>query len=291
MIEKAKTLPVDQVFLDLEDSVAPLAKDAARQVVGQALAAGGWQGKTRAVRVNDLSTPWTYQDVISIVENAGSAIDCFILPKVAHADHVRWLDLLLTQLERAHNLDIGSIGIEAQIESAGGLIVVDAIAAASPRLESLIFGPADFMASVQMPGSTVGTLSPDYPGDRYHYALMRILVAARAYGLQAIDGPYLQIHDIVGFQAAARRSRALGFDGAWVLHPEQIETANATYTPSLDEYDTAEAVLTAYQHAASAAGGHRGAVMLGDAMIDEASRKMARVVAAKGRAAGLRRAP
>jgi citrate lyase subunit beta/citryl-CoA lyase len=184
---------------------------------------------------------------------------------------------------------VGGIGIEAQIENAKGLVNVDAIAAASPRIETIIFGPADFMASINMKSLVVGALHPDYPGDPYHYILMRILMAARTHDLQAIDGPYLQIRDIDGFREVAKRSAALGFDGKWVLHPGQIDAANEVYSPSQANYDHAELILDAYDHYTSDAGGRIGAAMLGDEMIDEASRKMATVIAAKGRAAGMSR--
>jgi citrate lyase subunit beta / citryl-CoA lyase len=289
MLEKAQGLPADQVFLDLEDAVAPLAKPAARKNVVAALTDGDWGGKTRAVRVNDLTTPWTYRDVIDVVEGAGAHLDCVMLPKVQDAAHVQWLDLLLTQIEKSLGLEVGRLGIEAQIENAAGLVNVDAIAAASPRVETVIFGPADFMASINMRSLVVGGLIPEYPGDPYHYILMRILMAARMHDRQAIDGPFLQIRDVDGFRAVAQRSAALGFDGKWVLHPGQIEAANEVYSPSQDDYDHAELILDAYEYYTSESGGQRGAVMLGDEMIDEASRKMALVVSAKGRAAGMTR--
>ena len=290
MLAKAPGLPADQVFLDLEDAVAPDAKESARDNVVAALNDGAWQGKTTAVRVNDLTTPWTYRDVITVVECAGADLDCIILPKVQRAAHVTWLDLLLTQIEATIGLEIGRIGIEAQIEDARGLVEVDAIGAASPRLETLIFGPADFMASINMKSLVVGEQPPGYDvGDAYHYALMRILIAARSNDLQAIDGPYLQIRDVDGFRRLAARTAALGFDGKWVLHPGQIDAANEIYSPAQDDYDHAELILDAYEHSTSEAGGRRGAVMLDEEMIDEASRKMAMVIAAKGRAAGMQR--
>lgn len=289
MLAKAPGLPADQVFLDLEDAVAPLAKADARRNVVAALNDGDWGTKVRAVRVNDLTTPWTYRDVIEVVEGAGERLDCLVLPKVRDTQHVCWLDLTLTQIEKALGLPVGGIGIEVQIEDARGLVNVDAIAASSPRLDAIVFGPADFMASINMRSLVVGALIPDYPGDPYHYILMRILMAARTHDLQAIDGPYLRIRDVDGFREAARRSAALGFDGKWVLHPDQIGAANEVYSPAQADYDHAELILDAYGYHTSAAGGLLGAVMLGDEMIDEASRKMARVVAAKGRAAGMRR--
>jgi citrate lyase subunit beta/citryl-CoA lyase len=289
MLEKARGLGADQVFLDLEDAVAPLAKPDARKNIVAALNEGDWGDKIRVVRVNDLTTPWTFRDVLEIVEGAGANLDCIMLPKVQSAEQIVWLDLTLTQLEKSLGLKVGGIGIEAQIENARGLVNVDAIAAASPRTETIIFGPADFMASINMKSLAVGALIPDYPGDPYHYILMRILMAARMHDLQAIDGPFLQVRDVDAYREVAKRSAALGFDGKWVLHPGQIDAANEIYSPAQSDYDHAELILDAYEYYTSALGGKLGAVMLGDEMIDEASRKMAIVIAAKGRAGGMSR--
>jgi citrate lyase subunit beta/citryl-CoA lyase len=287
-LEKAKSLAADQVFLDLEDACAPLVKPAARKNIVAALNEGGWGNRIRVVRVNDVTTHWTYRDVTEVVEGAGANLDCIMLPKVQNAAQVQWLDLTLTQIEKTMGFEVGRIGIEAQIENAQGLIAIDAIAAASPRLETLIFGPADFMASINMRSLVVGEQPPGYDvGDAYHHILMSILLAARAHDLQAIDGPYLQIRDVDGFRRVAGRSAALGFDGKWVLHPGQIDAANEIYAPAQEDYDHAELILDAYAWSTSEAGGAKGSAMLGDEMIDEASRKMALVVAAKGRAAGL----
>jgi citrate lyase subunit beta/citryl-CoA lyase len=197
---------------------------------------------------------------------------------------------LLTQIEKSNGLDVGRLGIEAQIENAIGLINIDAIAAASPRIETLIFGPADFMASLNMRTLVVGEQPAGYDvGDAYHYILMRILMAARAYDKQAIDGPYLQIRDVDGYRRVASRAAALGFDGKWVLHPGQIDVANDVFSPSQDDFDHAELILDAYGFYTSEEGGKLGAVMIGSEMIDEASRKMALVISAKGRAAGMTR--
>ena len=289
-LEKAKGLDADQVFLDLEDSVAPIAKRGARGTVVEALNSGGWGGKVRVVRVNDWTTEWTYGDVIEVVEGAGANLDCIMLPKVQTPEQVVSLDLLLTQIEKTVGLEVGRIGIEAQIENALGLINVDAIATASPRVETIIFGPADLMASINMKSLVVGEQPPGYDvGDAYHYILMRILMAARAHDKQAIDGPFLQVRDIGAFRRVAGRSAALGFDGKWVLHPDQIAAANEVYSPLQSDYDHAENILDAYDHYTSEDGGATGAVMLGDEMIDEASRKMALVVSAKGRSAGMTR--
>jgi citrate lyase subunit beta/citryl-CoA lyase len=290
MLEKAKGLPADQVFMDIEDAVAPLAKPDARKNIVAALNEGGYDGKVRSVRVNDWTTEWTYADVIEVVSGAGANLDCIMLPKVQGPEQIQALDMLLTQIEKSEGLEVGRIGIEAQIENAMGLIKVDEIAAASPRIETIIFGPADFMASINMKSLVVGEQPPGYDvGDAYHYILMRILMAARAYDKQAIDGPYLQIKDIDGYKRVAGRSAALGFDGKWVLHPGQIDAANEVFSPTQEDYEHAELILDAYEWYTSADGGARGAAMLGDEMIDEASRKMALVIAGKGRAAGMQR--
>jgi citrate lyase subunit beta / citryl-CoA lyase len=290
MLEKAKGLPADQIFMDIEDAVAPLAKPDARKNIVAALNEGGYGDKVRAVRVNDWTTPWTYMDVIEVVSGAGANLDCIMLPKVQNAEQIHALDMLLTQIEKSEGLEVGRIGIEAQIENAMGLTKVDEIAAASPRIETIIFGPADFMASINMKSLVVGEQPPGYDvGDAYHYILMRILMAARAYDKLAIDGPYLQIKDVDGYRRVAGRSAALGLDGKWVLHPDQIAAANEVFSPTQGDYDHAELILDAYEWYTSAAGGARGAAMLGDEMIDEASRKMALVIAGKGRAAGMSR--
>jgi citrate lyase subunit beta/citryl-CoA lyase len=289
MIDKAKTLAADQVFLDLEDSVAPDAKAQARTRVADGLAADGWAGQLRGVRVNDWTTPWTHADVIEVVAVAGAHLDVVVLPKVTEAAHVKALDLLLTQLELTHGLPVGRIGIEAQIENAEGLTNLDAIAAA-PRMQALVLGPADMMASLNMRTLVVGEQPEGYDvGDAHHHVLMRILVAARTWGLNAIDGPFLKVRDVEAFRRIAGRAAALGYDGKWVLHPDQIEAGNEIFSPRQADFDHAELILEAYEWHTSGAGGARGAVMLGDEMIDEASRKMALVIAGKGRAAGMAR--
>ena len=289
MIEKAKNLPADEVFLDLEDAVAPDAKAEARTQVAVALAEPGWAGQLRGVRVNDWTTPWTYADVIEVVSTAGASLDIVVLPKVTDVSHIHALDLLLSQLEATHGLPLGRIGIEAQIENAQGLTNIDAIAA-GPRVQALVLGPADMAASLNMRTLEVGEQPEGYDvGDAHHHVLMRILIAARTHGVLAIDGPYLKIRDVDGFRRVAGRSAALGYDGKWVLHPDQIEAGNEVFSPRQQDYDHAELILEAYEWHTSRAGGARGAVMLGDEMIDEASRKMALVIAGKGRAAGMDR--
>ena len=292
-IEKARGLPCDEIFLDLEDAVAPAAKAAARGAVTEALSQGEWPsasaggGKLLAVRVNDATTEWAHHDVIDVVEAAADHLDVIVLPKVTGPDQVIWLDLLLGQIERAAGRPLGRIGIEAQIEDAAGLAAADAIAAASPRLEALVFGPADFMASLGMRSLTVGEQPAGYQGDAFHYPLMRILVAARSHGLLAIDGPYAKIGDVAGLARAASGVAALGYDGKWVVHPGQIDTVNEAFTPGQEEYDRAELILEAYAYYTGTE--QRGAATLDGEMIDEASSKLALATAIKGRAAGLRR--
>jgi citrate lyase subunit beta / citryl-CoA lyase len=287
-LAKARSLNADQVLLDLEDSVAPDAKAEARTNVAAALEAGGWDGKVAAVRVNGVTTQWAYRDVIEVAERAGRQLDTIVLPKVTGPQQVAWLDLLLGQIEQAAGLPAGGIGIEAQIEDARGLAGVDEIAGASPRLEALVFGPADFMASLGMRSLEIGAQPAGYTGgDAFHYPHLKILVAARAHGLQAIDGPYAAIGDTGGLGASAASAAALGYDGKWVIHPGQIEIVNAAFSPGQAEYDRAELILEAYQYYTSVES--RGAVSLDGEMIDEASRKLALVAAARGRAAGLSR--
>lgn len=293
MIDKSKGLPADEVFLDLEDAVAPDAKADARGRVAAALAGPGWAGQLRGVRVNDWTTPWTHADLIEVVSAVGAApdgkLDVVVLPKVSDASHVQALDLLLTQLETVHGLPVGEIGIDAQIEDARGLTNIDAIAA-HPRVQALVLGPADLMANLNTRTLVVGEQPEGYDvGDAYHHVLMTILVAARAHGKAAIDGPYLKVRDTEAFRRVAGRSAALGYDGKWVLHPDQIAAGNEIFSPCQADYDHAELILEAYEWHTSTAGGARGAVMLGDEMLDEASRKMALVIAAKGRAAGMQR--
>jgi citrate lyase subunit beta/citryl-CoA lyase len=284
-IAKARDMAADEIMLDLEDSVAPAAKDGARDLAVAALRAGGWDGKLVAVRVNGATTPWAYRDVIAAIEGAPGAVDTLVLPKVSSPAHIAWLDLLLGQVEQAAGVTVGSTGIEAQIEDAAGLASVEAIGCASPRMVALVFGPGDFMASIGMRSLDIGGEPAGYAYDAHHYTRMRLLVAARAAGLQAIDGPYGRIKDLDGLRAAAGSVAALGFDGKWVLHPGQVDVVNEAFTPSGDDYARAVAILGAYEEATSEQA--RGAVMLGDEMIEEASRKMAVRMAALGAAAGL----
>ncbi|MDQ2754020.1 MAG: CoA ester lyase [Actinomycetota bacterium] len=279
-LAKAPTLPADMFFLDLEDAVAPLEKEAARAKVVEAIKGQDWGDAVVCVRVNAWDTKWTYGDVIDVVANAGERLDEIMLPKVQNAAQVIAMDLLLTQVEINAGLPAGQIGIEAQIETAQGLINVEEICAASPRIETVILGPVDFSASMGMPSLSGGLLIPDYPGDYFHYVFMKILMAGRANGLQVIDGPYVKVRDPEGFREYATRTQILGFDGKWSLHPDQVTILNEVFSPSQAQFDRAWEVLDAYQ--AATEGDRKGAVMLGDEMIDEASRKVAVTLVARG---------
>ena len=287
MLGKAPGLGADQVFLDLEDSVAPLEKEAARAKVVRAINEQDWGDTVLCVRVNAWDTEWTYRDVTYVVEHASERLDEIMLPKVQSAAEVVALDLLLTQIEKATGRT-SRIGIEAQIETAQGLINVEEICAASDRLETIIFGPADFAASTEMPVLTGGVQIPEYPGDHFHYVFAKILMAGRANGLQVIDGPYLKIRDLDGLRDYAMRTRILGYDGKWSLHPDQVTVINEVYTPTQDQFDHAFDLLEAYR-VATTEGDRRGAVMFGDEMIDEASRTMALKFVSRGERAGMTR--
>ncbi len=284
---KAPTVQADMTFLDLEDSVAPAEKVAARRKVVDAIKTLAWDERVLCVRVNAWDTEWTYGDVIEVVGNAGERLDEVMLPKVQSAAEVVALDLLLTQVEKCSGLPVGHVGIEAQIETARGLIHVEEICAASPRLETIIFGPADFAASMEMPVLTGGVAVPEYPGDHFHYVFSKILMAGRANGLQVIDGPYLYVRDLEGLREFSQRTRVLGFDGKWALTPDQAAVLNTVYSPTQEQFDRAWDVLEAYRKATDE--DRKGAVMFGDEMIDEASRKMAQKFVARGERAGLRR--
>lgn len=281
MVAKAPGLDADLVFFDLEDSVAPEQKgEAAREAAAQGVAAAAARPGSLGVRVNAVDTPFWREDVTHVVHRAGAALDVVIVPKVDGPDDLVLVDQCLAAAEAAAGLPPGSIGLEAQIESARGLVEVERIAVASSRLEALTFGPGDYAASLGMPLTTIGGEIAGYPGDAFHYALSRIVVAARAFGLQAIDGPYADVRDEAGLRASAARSRALGFDGKWSIHPAQVAVLNETYGVPDDVLREAERVLDAYRR--SQEQGH-GAAMLDGEMIDEATRKMAEGLVARAR--------
>ncbi|WP_420621580.1 HpcH/HpaI aldolase/citrate lyase family protein [Candidatus Poriferisodalis sp.] len=276
LFEKAAASSADYVFLDLEDAVAPDDKESARHNVIEALAGIDWRaaGKTVSVRINGLDTHYMYRDLVDVVEQAGVHLDTVMIPKVGVPGDVYTVDALLSQMEQALGLR-HRIGVEALIETALGMANVEAVAAASPRLEALHFGVADYAASCRARTMTIGGLNPDYPGDQWHSALSRLLVACRANGLRAIDGPFGDFSDPEGFMAGARRAAALGYDGKWAIHPTQVDLANEVFTPPAAEVEQARRVLGALDEAAAAG---RGAAQLDGRMIDAASARMARNV-------------
>ncbi len=286
-LEKAPSVPADMTFLDLEDSVAPLEKVEARAKVVRAVRDLPWDDRVLCVRINAWDTPFTYGDVIDVVSRAGERLDEVMLPKVQTAAEVVALDLLLSQVEQNAGLPPSHIGIEAQIETTRGLINVEEICAASPRLEAVIFGPADFAASMEMPVLTGGVQIPEYPGDHFHYVFSKILMAGRANGLQVIDGPFLKIRELDAFRDFCQRTKVLGYDGKWALHPAQVTVLNELFSPTQEQFARAWAILDAYKQATE--GERKGAVMFGDEMIDEASRKMALKFVSRGERAGLKR--
>jgi citrate lyase subunit beta/citryl-CoA lyase len=278
-LAKAAQLDADQLILDLEDAVSPDDKDRARALVVNAVRDLDVGGKTLSVRVNATDSPHCHRDVIALAEGAGTQLATIVLPKVRTTAETAWADILLGQLELAHDLEPGGIGVEVQIEDATGLVHCEAIAAA-PRVEALHFGPGDFSAAVGIPTTTIGGAPEGYPGDHLNHVYSRILIAARAAGVQAIDGPYGDLGDDDGLRTRARLARALGYDWKWSIHPGQIATINEIFTPTDPELARAEALLAAYEQAAD------GAARFEGEMVDEASRKMAERVVRAGRAAG-----
>lgn len=286
MLAKARELEVDEVILDLEDAVAAAEKtDATRGRVAAALSGAEWTAKTRAVRVNAVSTPWCLGDITRVVEGAGAALDCIVVPKVERASELHFVSHLLDQLEGVP-AGQGRIGIEVLIESPRALVEIERIGLASPRLEALVFGPGDYAAALGTPQLGIGALDEDYPGDQWHYVRSRIATAAAAFDLQAVDGPYAALDDPDGLLTSARRAAVLGFEGKWAIHPEQIAVCNDVFSPSQDEFDAANELLATYAVSGESGAGairHRGE------MVDEASRRLAERVIARGRAAGLQR--
>src|SRR5205823_689577 len=248
-LQKAPTVPADMAFLGLEDAVSPLEKEAARPKVVDAIKNQDWGDRVLCVRVNAWDTEWTAFDVIEVVGHAGTRLDEIMLPKVQSAAEVVALDLLLTQVEAKAGLPPGHIGIEAQIETARGIINVEEICAASPRLETVILGPVDMSASMEMPSLAGGLQIPEYPGDYFHYVFVKILMAGRANGLQVIDGPYVKVRDNEGFRDFCKRTEILGYDGKWALHPDQVTILNEVFSPNQEQFDKAWDVLVAYKQA------------------------------------------
>jgi citrate lyase beta subunit len=282
MIARAAASDADAVCLDLEDSVPEADKAAARATAARAFSEIDFGARLRILRINGLDTAFAYRDLVDVVEAAGDSIDLIMLPKAGRPEDVHFAATLLSQIEM-HRGFARAIGIEAQIETASGFLWVREIAAASPRLEALIFGPGDFAASMQMPLESIG--EPDandhaYPGHRWHAVMQAIVAAARANGLRATDGPFANLKDAAGLKHSCGAARALGFDGKQAIHPGQIATVNAVFSPSEEELAHARRVVEAYRQALAEG---RGAVSLDGRMIDAANIRMARVILEKER--------
>lgn len=273
MFEKAANSAADFVLLDCEDAVAPDDKTQARKNIIEALNDIDWrgQGKTISVRINGLDTHYMYRDMVDIIEQAGHKLDTILIPKAGTAADIYTVDCLVTQIETAIGIK-HRIGLEALIETTLGMVNVAAIAHSSKRLEALHFGVADYAASCRARTVSIGGLNPDYPGDQWHASLQCMLVACRAYGLRAIDGPFGDFKDEQGFIDAAKRVAAMGFEGKWAIHPSQIELANQVMSPPAEQVDHAKRVLAALDEAAKAG---KGAAAVDGKMIDAASARMA----------------
>ena len=276
MVEKALASDADGVFLDLEDAVAPDDKAGARRDVVSALQELDWRGRPTLFRANALDTPYFYRDLIEVVEVAGDFLDAVMIPKVNRPEDLHAVSVLLIQLELAAGLEVGKIRLQAQIESAEGLTNADAIARATDRLGALHFGPGDFAATLRMPLTSIGVMDEwdeAYPGHRFHYAMQRIVVAARAAGVRVLDGPVADYGDEEGLRKSCLLARSLGFDGKWCIHPAQIPVINAAFSPTEKEVEWARKVVAAYEEA-NAVGS--GSVSVDGQMVDAASIRMAR---------------
>ncbi len=287
-MSKAPSLGADVVFLDLEDAVAPDDKEQARANVIEALGIHDWSGCAISVRVNGLDTHWCYRDVVDVVEARGEALDTVLVPKVGSPSDVEFVATLLDQIEQRNGWEPGRIGIHILIETAAGMANVEAISRARPdRLEAMVFGVADYAASVQARTTNIGGANPDYSvltdpaddgsrathwGDQWHFGISRMVAACRAQGLRPIDGPFGEFADADGFRSAARRAAALGCEGKWAIHPSQVDLANEVFTPAEAEVDRAERILQAMEEGAKQG---KGAVSLDGRLIDAASIRMA----------------
>ena len=287
-MEKAPGLRADLVFLDLEDAVAPDDKVQARANVVQALLHQDWSGCAVSVRINGLDTHWCYRDVVEVVEQAGHVLDTVLVPKVGSPTDVEFVATLLDQIEQAKGWEPGRIAIHILIETARGMANVEAISRARPdRQEAMVFGVADYAASVQARTTNIGGANPQYSvltdpledgsrathwGDQWHFGISRMVAACRAEGLRPIDGPFGDFNDADGYRSAARRAAALGCEGKWAIHPSQIDLANEAFTPGEAEVDRARRILQAMEDGAKEG---RGAVSLDGRLIDAASIRMA----------------
>ncbi len=280
MIEKAAASDADAVCIDLEDAVTVDEKSASRANVVRAFRELDFGRKLKAFRINGLDSPFAYRDLIEVVEEVGDRIDVVMMPKAHLPQDVRFVCMLLTQIEHARGFT-RQIGLEVQIESAKGFLWVREIAEASPRLQALIFGPGDYSATMQMPVANIGELDENdhlYPGHRWHAVMHAVVAAARANGLRAIDGPYAGYRDTSGLERSSRIARVMGFDGKQCIHPSQLSVVNAIFSPSAEEVARAKAVVEAYEEAAKAG---RGVIGKDGKMIDYANIRMAKALLKK----------
>jgi citrate lyase subunit beta/citryl-CoA lyase len=284
MIANAAGSDADEVFLDLEDSVAPTAKVEAREPLVEAAREHDWSDKVLSFRMNGIDTEWWYDDVIEVVGRAGAHIDDIVVPMVAGPSDVHTVENLLEGVEANNGLEIGGIGLEPQIEDGDGIHNVYEIAHASDRLSSIIFGPGDYSAAMGTPGLDIGQF-PEYPGHYWHHALSECNAAAKSADLPCLDGPYADIDDPEGFRTSAERANMLGCDGKWAIHPSQIEIGNDVFAPDPEVADRAERIVEAYAEAMEEG---TGAVSVDGQLVDEATNKMAKEIVEKARAANVR---
>lgn len=277
MLNKAFTLDADVIMLDLEDSVPVHEKEEARARVVAAFKEQDWKGKVRSCRINGMDTPFAYRDIIDVVEQAGEFTDVIVVPKVNDAAEIKAIDYLLTQIEARMGLG-RRIGIEASIETAAGMLRVGEIAFSSPRLETLVFGVADYGASLTMMSKGIsghGDMEEFYPGHRWHFPLSRMAMAAKAAGLSVIDAPYGDYKDPEGLRRSCLLSAALGYDGKWVIHPDQIAIINELYTPSTEDVERSKRILEAYGKAQCLG---FGSLAIDGKMVDAASIRVAQMI-------------
>jgi citrate lyase subunit beta/citryl-CoA lyase len=282
-MKSASNSDADEVFLDLEDSVAPKEKAETREPLVDAVETHDWSDTILSYRINGIDTKWWYDDVIEVVSRAGDLIDDIIIPKVAGPSDVHTVENLLEQVEVNAGLAVGGIGLEPQIEDGEGMHNVHEIAHASDRLSSIILGPGDYSAAMGTPGLDIGQF-PEYPGHYWHHALSECNAAAKSAGLPCIDGPYADIEDEAGFRTSCSNATMLGCDGKWAIHPAQIEIANEVFAPDPEVAERARRIVDAYAEAMDEG---KGAVTVDGQMVDEATNKMAQDIVAKAEAAGI----
>ncbi len=284
MIDKARSLPADVIMLDLEDSVPLEQKEDARKLVIESLLSGNWNGFVMSVRINPMDSPFAYRDLIEIAENCLDVIDTIVIPKVNHSCEVRAVDYFLTQIEMSKGVNPGKIGLEASIETAEGMLRVEEIAFSSERLETLVFGVADYSTSISAIVKGVsghGDSEGFYMGHRWHFPISRMVMAAKAAGLCAIDAPYGDFRDAEGLRKSCQMSAALGCDGKWAIHPAQLEIINEVYTPSQEDIERSKKIVEAYE---SAAYSGKGALAIDGKMIDGATLRISQNILAKWKA-------